>query len=248
MGQKSRINKYIALAGICSRRAAEKLIAEKRVTVNGEILEDLGRMIDHDLDSVEIDSFPIQPEKVKEYILLNKPRLTLTTVTDPHGRPTVMKLLDQAPAGEIKPGRVYPVGRLDFDTEGALLLTNDGELAHRLTHPRYQAQKVYEALVDGEFDSACERKISDGVKLEDGHLAHASARQIGKDGKNSIVELILIEGHKHEVKQLLAACKLATLVLRRVSFAGLRVDNLKSGKWRRLSKSEVSKLRRLVGL
>ncbi len=248
MGQKSRINKYIALAGVCSRRAAEKLIAEKRVSVNGEIIEDLGRMIDHDLDSVEIDGASIYPEKTKEYVLLNKPRLTLTTVTDPHGRPTVMKFLDQVPAGEIKPGRVYPVGRLDFDTGGALLLTNDGELAHRLTHPRFEVQKIYEALVDGEFSSDCQRRITKGVELEDGHKGHAKARQIGRDGKNSIVELILTEGHKHEVKQLLAACDLETLVLRRVSFAGLRVDELKAGKWRRLSKTEVLKLRRLVEL
>ena len=248
MGQKSRINKYIALCGICSRRAAEKLISEKRVSVNGEILQELGRTIDHDLDSVEVDGSEIRPEKIKEYILLNKPGLALSTVTDPHGRPTVMQLLEKVPAGERTPGRVYPVGRLDFDTEGVLLLTNDGGLAHRLTHPRYEIRKVYQALVEGEFTPACARKIAGGVELEDGHKGHAETRKIGSDGKNSVVEIVLTEGHKHEVKQLLAACDLPTLHLRRVSFAGLRVEELKSGKWRRLKKAEISALRRQVGL
>ena len=246
MGEKSRINKYIALCGVCSRRAAEELIRAGRVKVNGEVSRELGRPIDHDLDTVQVDGQTITPEPVKRYILLNKPPLTVTTVTDPHGRRTVIDCLRDSAHKLEKGVRVYPVGRLDFDTEGALLLTNDGELAHKLAHPRYQVEKVYEALVDGEFTDAHARTIAGGVTLEDGHRGNAVARALRTEGGRSLVELTLTEGHKREVKQLLAACGLETIKLTRTVFAGLTTEGLEPGQWRDLDTAELKSLRRLV--
>jgi len=249
MSQQSRINKYIALCGVCSRRAAEKLISEGRVRVNGRILgaDELSTIITHDTDTVELNGKRITPAESKRYILLNKPRLCVTTVKDPHGRMTVIDALHRRKkqAASLKV-RVYPVGRLDFDTAGALLLTNDGALTHRLAHPRYEVEKVYQALIDGVFSEADTARLADGVTLEDGHIGHARARLIGRDGAGSIVELTLHEGHKHEVKQLLAACGYATRSLTRVSFAGLTCKGLKPGEWRDLTEKEVAVLRKLV--
>ena len=252
--KRSRINKYIALCGVCSRRAAEKLISEGRVRVNGRILgaDELSTIVTHDSDTVELNGKRITPAESKRYILLNKPRLCVTTVTDPHGRMTVMDVLHRKKKRSAAPGsgllktRVYPVGRLDFDTEGALLLTNDGDLTHRLAHPRYEVEKVYQALIDGVFNDTDAQRLADGVALEDGHTGHARARLVGKDGAGSVVELALHEGHKHEVKQLLAACGYETRSLTRVSFAGLTCKGLKPGEWRELTEKEVAALRKLV--
>jgi len=238
MGQKSRINKYLARCGVASRRAAEKLIGAGRVAVNGVTLEELGRVIDHDLDKVTLDGKLLRPESRSVYLLLHKPAGVITTVTDPHGRPTVADLVRDCGA------RVYPVGRLDFDTDGVLLLTNDGELAHRLTHPRYQVAKVYRALVAGKFLPEHARRIREGIGLEDGHIGTADARLVRSVRDTSQVELTLTEGHKREVKQLLALCGLPVSKLTRVSFAGLSVRGLTPGEWRELTKAEVVSLRK----
>ncbi len=249
MSKQSRINKYIALCGVCSRRAAEKMIAQGRVSLNGRVLsdEDLSTMVTHDSDVVEVNGNRITPEDEKLYILLNKPRLCVTTVNDPQHRTTVIDVLRRRRKG-VTPfkARVYPVGRLDFDTEGALLLTNDGELAHRLAHPRYEVEKVYQALIDGVFSEADSARIAEGVKLEDGHIGRAKARLISKDGAGSVVELSLREGHKHEVKQLLASCGYQTLSLWRVNFANITCEGLKPGEWRNLTEIEIKSLRKLV--
>ncbi len=249
MSNQSRINKFIALCGVCSRRAAEKLIVAGKVSLNGRVLsgEDLATIVTHDSDIVELNGQRLTPTAEKRYILLNKPRLCVTTVSDPHNRTTVIDVLRRT-ANKSAPlhSRVYPVGRLDFDTEGALLLTNDGDLAHRLAHPRYEVKKVYQALIDGVFTTADAERIATGVKLEDGHIGHAEARLLHKDGAGSVVELSLHEGHKHEVKQLLAGCGYQTLSLSRVEFAGVSCEGLKPGEWRELSEAEVKALRRLV--
>lgn len=246
MGDKSRINKYLALAGVCSRRAADDLISSGRVTVNGQVFTELGRQIDHDLDKVEVDGKIVTPAQRKRYVLLNKPAGTVTTLDDPHGRPTVISHLEDSGLRQKVSERIFPVGRLDFDTEGALLLTNDGDMAHRLTHPRYQVEKVYQALVDGSFGQREADKIAAGIELEDGHLGKAQARLQARKGKNSLVELTLTEGHKREVKQLLAGCDLRTLKLKRVRFGCLTTDGLPLGKWRELTAAEIKAVRKLT--
>lgn len=244
MGYKSRINKYLALCGIASRRAAENLVIEGRVAVNGEIISDLGRQIDHDLDQVEVNGEPVTPTKDRVYLLMNKPPLSITSSHDPQGRRTVIDVLaDSMPEFSL---RVFAVGRLDYDTEGALLLTNDGMLAHRLTHPKYQIKKVYQALVDGEFTTEHGKKISRGIALEDGVIGHAESRLLSREGSNSLVELILTEGRKREVKQLLAGCGLNTLKLTRTSFGGISAAGLKPGEARELTDEELKSLRKLV--
>lgn len=249
MSRQSRINKYIALCGVCSRRAAEKLIVEGRVRLNGRVLtaDELATIVNHASDVVELNGQRITPADEKRYLLLNKPRLCVTTVRDPQRRTTVIDILRRK-TNKSKPltTRVYPVGRLDFDTEGALLLTNDGELAHRLAHPRYQVEKVYQALIDGVFTSADSERLAGGIELEDGHIGRARAELLRQDASGSVVEITLHEGHKREVKQLLAGCGYQTLSLTRVRFAGLSCAGLKVGEWRDLSEAEVRALRKLV--
>ncbi|MBN4056993.1 rRNA pseudouridine synthase [bacterium AH-315-J21] len=249
MSNQSRINKFIALCGVCSRRAAEKLVAEGKITLNGRLLtgDDLSTIVTHDTDIVTLNGQRLTPATEKRYILLNKPRLCVTTVTDPHNRTTVIEILRRkSHSSPPLTTRIYPIGRLDFDTEGVLLLTDDGDLTHRLAHPRYEVKKVYQALIDGIFTPADGALIAEGVELEDGHIGKAQAKLLRKDGSGSIVELSLHEGHKHEVKQLLAGCGYQTLSLSRVEFAGITCDGLKPAEWRDLTVAEVKSLRKLV--
>lgn len=247
MGQKSRINKFLALCGVASRRAAEALISAGRVSVNGEVIADLGRQVDHDLDTVTFDGETVTPASEKIYLLMNKPPLVITSASDPQGRTTVLDILAQNyKEYSEEQMRVFAVGRLDFDTEGALLLTNDGELAHRLTHPKYQIKKIYQALVDGEFTEAHGRKIAKGIPLEDGALGRAAAHKIKSEGAYSLVALTLTEGRKREVKQLLAACEFRTLKLTRVAFAEITAEGLNPGAVRKLTSEEISSLRKQV--
>jgi 23S rRNA pseudouridine2605 synthase len=186
-----RLNAYLARAGIASRRGADELIKAGRVTVNGEPGQ-LNTFVER-ADRVEVDGEPVSAQKLT-YVLLNKPPGTVTTARDPQGRPTVVELVDV-------PERVVPVGRLDADTTGALLLTNDGPLAHRLAHPRYGVEKVYEVEVEGEPDEEALRHLAEGVELEDGLTAPATVRCLAP----SLVELTLHEGRKHQVKRMCEA-------------------------------------------
>ena len=186
-----RLNAYLARAGVASRRGAEELIRAGRVRVNGEVAG-LATFVET-ADRVELDGRLLAPEPLA-YVLLHKPAGVVTTASDPHGRPTVVELVDL-------PQRVVPVGRLDADTTGALLLTNDGPLSHRLMHPRYEVDKVYEADVEGEPDDAALRRLVEGVELEDGRTAPARVRRLGP----SRLELTLHEGRKHQVKRMCEA-------------------------------------------
>src|SRR6185437_1591074 len=185
-----RLNTYLARAGVASRRGADDLIKAGRVTVNGEPGQ-LNTFVEHE-DRVELDGQPLEPQPLT-YVLLHKPAGTVTTARDPQNRPTVVDLVDH-------PARVVPVGRLDVDTTGALLLTNDGELAHRLAHPRYEVEKVYEAEVEGEPSDEALRRLEQGVELDDGLTAPAKARRLAP----GTVELTIHEGRKHQVKRMLA--------------------------------------------
>ena len=225
-----RLNAYLARAGVASRRGADELIRAGRVRVNGE-RAGLATFVGAS-DTVEVDGRPVAPE-VLAYVLLHKPPGVVTTARDPHGRPTVVGLVAHR-------RRIVPVGRLDADTSGALLLTNDGQLAHRLMHPRYEVEKVYEADVLGEPSEAALRRLAEGVELEDGRTAPARARRIAP----STLELALHEGRKHQVKRMCAAVGHPVRRLHRSRYAGLGLDGLAPGEWRELTSAELARIRR----
>jgi 23S rRNA pseudouridine2605 synthase len=224
-----RLNAYLSRAGIASRRGAEELIRAGRVAVNGEPAG-LATFVEGG-DRVEVDGEEIGPEPLT-YVLLHKPAGVVTTARDPHGRPTVVGVVAHE-------RRIVPVGRLDADTTGVLLLTNDGPLAHRLMHPRYEVNKVYEAEVEGEPADEALVRLAEGIELEDGVTAPAQARRLGP----SRLELTIHEGKKHQVKRMLAAVGHPVRRLHRSSYAGLTVDGLGPGEWRELSVDEVAQLR-----
>jgi pseudouridine synthase len=224
-----RLNAYLARAGVASRRGADQLVKAGRVTVNGEPGQ-LGTFVES-RDRVEVDGRRVELQPLV-YVLLHKPAGTITTARDPQGRPTVVELVDH-------PARVVPVGRLDADTTGALLLTNDGELAHRLAHPSYEVEKVYEAEVEGDPGDEALERLRDGLELDDGPTAPAEVRRLGP-GR---VELALHEGRKHQVKRMLAAVGHPVRSLHRSRYAGLTLEGLEPGAWRELEPSEVERLR-----
>jgi 23S rRNA pseudouridine2605 synthase len=223
-----RLNAFLARAGVSSRRGADELIKAGRVTVNGEPGQ-LNTFVGS-RDRVEVDGGGVQLQALA-YVLLHKPTGVVTTARDPQGRSTVVDLVDHAT-------RVVPVGRLDADTTGALLLTNDGELAHRLAHPRYQVEKVYEAEVEGEPDDDALARLRRGIVLDDGLTAPAAVRRLGL----SRLELAIHEGRKHQVKRMLAAVGHPVTRLHRSRYAGLDLDSLGPGEWRELEPGEVARL------
>ena len=229
-----RLNAFLARAGVASRRGSDDLIKAGRVLVNGEPGELNTVVRAHDV--VEVDGSRVSPHALA-YVLLHKPAGVVTTARDPQGRPTVVELVAHT-------ARVVPVGRLDADTTGALLLTNDGPLAHRLAHPRYGVPKVYEADVEGSPGPDELAALRAGVELEDGMTAPAEARSLGP-GR---VELILHEGRKHQVKRMLDAVGHPVRRLHRSRYAGLDLTGLAPGEWRELTREEVAELRRVAGL
>ncbi|MCX6826662.1 MAG: pseudouridine synthase [candidate division Zixibacteria bacterium] len=237
-----RINKFLSLCGVASRRKADRLIAEKRVSVNDAMVAKPGLLIDEINDIVKVDGVRAVPAENFYYILLNKPAMVLTTLSDPFHRKTVAHLIKEVPV------RVYPVGRLDYVTEGVLLLTNDGETAHRLAHPRYEIKKIYLASVVGAFTKEKAKLIGKGIKLDDGHLGRAEVEILSVGEKKSEAQFTLTEGHKREIKQMLKAVGHPIQKLRRIEFAGFRVDDLLPGQWRYLDKQEIAKLKHMVGL
>jgi 23S rRNA pseudouridine2605 synthase len=225
-----RLNAFLARAGVASRRRADELIKAGRVTVNG-VPGQLNTVVGAH-DRVEVDGEEVARQRLR-YVLLHKPAGVVTTARDPQGRPTVVELVPDEP-------RVVPVGRLDADTTGALLLTNDGQLAHRLAHPRYGVEKTYVAAVEGDPDEAALRRLRDGVELDDGSTAPARARRLGRGH----VELVLHEGRKHQVKRMLAAVGHPVTRLHRSAYAGLTLEGLEPGESRELEPSEVERLGR----
>lgn len=224
-----RLNAYLARAGVCSRRGADELIKAGRVRVNGEPGQ-LNTVVAAS-DRVEVDGRAVAEQRLA-YVLLHKPAGTITTARDPQRRPTVVALVPAEP-------RVVPVGRLDADTTGALLLTNDGELAQRLAHPRYGVEKVYEAEVAGDPSDDALRRLREGIELDDGRTAPAGVRRLGP-GR---VELVLHEGRNRQVKRMLAAVGHPVRRLHRSRYAGLTLAGLEPGAWRELEPDEVERLR-----
>jgi pseudouridine synthase len=224
-----RLNAYLARAGVASRRKADELIREGRVRVNGEPGQ-LNTFVEGG-EVVEVDGRRVEAQPLA-YVLLHKPAGLVTTARDPRGRPTVVGHVNH-------PLRVVPVGRLDADTTGALVLTNDGPLAHRLAHPRYGVEKVYEVDVEGEPSEEALRRLGEGVELDDGLTAPARVRRVGP----SRLELTLHEGRKHQVKRMCAAVGHPVRRLHRSRYAGLELGGLAEGEWRELAEEEVRALR-----
>jgi 23S rRNA pseudouridine2605 synthase len=224
-----RLNAYLARAGIASRRGADDLIKAGRVAVNGEP----GRLntFVESTDRVQVDGREIGKQKLA-HLLLYKPAGVVSTARDPQGRPTVVDLVPNA-------SRVVPVGRLDADTTGALLLTNDGQLAHRLAHPRYKIEKVYEAEVGGDPSEAVLNALREGIDLDDGRTAPAQVRRVGPH----TIELIIHEGRNRQVKRMLDAVGHPVRSLHRSKYAGLTLKGLEPGQWRELEPFEVERLR-----
>jgi 23S rRNA pseudouridine2605 synthase len=226
-----RLNAYLARAGIASRRKADDLIKAGRVRVNGEPGQ-LNTFVEK-TDRVEVDGLQVAPQKLA-HLLLHKPVGHVTTASDPHGRRTVVDIVPSDP-------HVVPVGRLDVDTTGALLLTNDGPLAHTLAHPRYGVEKTYIATVDGDLDERDLARLTEGIELEDGPTAPAAVRRLAP-GR---IELTIHEGRNRQVRRMFDAVGHPVIRLHRSVYAGLTVDRLAPGSWRALTPAEVRKLRKL---
>ena len=232
-----RLHKLLAEAGVASRRAAERLIVAGRVRVNGVPVIELGAHADPGRDRVEVDGRPIPQAGPKRYVLLHKPRGFLTTREDPRGRPRVFDLVPELGV------RLHSVGRLDFDAEGLLLLTNDGALTFHLTHPRHGVRRVYHVLVEGRLEPGVLTALERGVVLEDGPARVDQARRLRSAGTGlHWVELSLSEGRYREVKRLCRAVGLAVQRLRRVAFGALELGELPPGQWRELTPIEVERL------
>ena len=234
-----RLHKYISRSGICSRRDADELIKEGKVKVNGIVVTEMGHQV-LPTDKVQVNDNYVQPENFV-YVLLNKPGNTITTTEDEKGRNTVMDLVE-----EYTGHRLYPVGRLDRNTTGLLLLTNDGDLANRLMHPSYSVTKVYEATCDRILNDDELKQLVKGVELEDG-IAKAVKAERHEEVPN-IVILSVHEGRNHLVKRLIASLGAEVIRLKRTQYAILYIDKLRSGRWRYLKAFEVNKLRTSVKL
>ncbi|WP_166239277.1 pseudouridine synthase [Paenibacillus turpanensis] len=236
-----RLQKVLAQAGVASRRKCEEMIAAGKVQVNDETVTELGFKVDPAVDSIKVNGRPIAKEQ-HVYILLNKPKGVITSATDPGGRKTVLDYLHGVKE------RVYPVGRLDYDTEGLLLLTNDGEWAYMLTHPKHHVPKTYHATVKGMPHGSVLEKLASGVKLKDGMTAPAEVDYVDVDPekKSSVISITIHEGRNRQVRRMFEAVGYPLERLKRVRFGSITLDGLKRGKFRNLSKEEVTELRRLA--
>jgi len=237
---QERLQKLIAAAGLASRRHAEEMILAGEVTVNGKVIRELGTKADPEIDHIKVRGKLINPmlqRREKVYVLLNKPKGYLSSVTDPEGRPTVLELL---PASL---GRVYPVGRLDFNTEGLLLLTNDGDFTNFITSARNKVEKVYEGKVKGIPDEKAIERLRRGVTLDDGtRTAPAKIRKVGETENNSWFEIMLHEGKNQQIRRMFDLIGHSVIKLRRSRIGSIRDDDLKPKHWRRLSGDEVKLL------
>jgi 23S rRNA pseudouridine2605 synthase len=237
---KLRLNKILAQAGLSSRRGGDRLIQDGRVTVNGAVTRDPGTLADPLSDTITVDGRPLPGREPAHYVMLNKPRGYVTSRHDPGGRPVVTDLVPAAV-------RLYPVGRLDFDVEGLLLLTNDGAVTHRLLHPRFGLPRTYEATVQGRVAPGDRARWARGVMLEDGPARPAAVEILRTGTDQSRVRLTFTEGRKHEVKRYCEALGRPILSLRRVAFGPLHLDDLPVGQSRPLTPREIQDLRAAAG-
>jgi pseudouridine synthase len=245
-GSGERLQKILSAAGVASRRLSEELILQGRVSVNGATVTELGTKADPAADEIKVDGRRIKSEQRRRYVLLNKPRGYITSRSDPEGRPTVMDLMKGVKE------YIYPVGRLDYDSEGLLLLTNDGELAARLTHPRHEVEKVYEARVKGVPDDRALERLARGVPVDGRRTAPAKIRASEPfargSGEQTIVEISIHEGRQRQVRKMFEAVGHPVVRLKRVRIGPLEDPEMPVGHWRELTPQELSRLRKASGL
>jgi 23S rRNA pseudouridine2605 synthase len=231
-----RLHKFLAHSGLCSRRRAEEYIAAGRVRVDGVVVTTPGSQVDPAGQRVTCDGRLISLVEQKLYFLLNKPPGYVTTVYDPQGRPTVVSLLKDVAA------RLFPVGRLDLDTEGALLLTNDGALAQKIQHPSHGVNKTYQALVDGYPTAKSVKRLADGILLEGKMTSPAKLRPVARQGRNTLMEITIHEGRKRQVKNMFREIGHPVVHLRRTAYGKLTVSGLGSGQFRQLNSADLKKI------
>jgi 23S rRNA pseudouridine2605 synthase len=237
-----RINRILSLAGIASRRMADEMISAGRITVNGRVVRELGSKASWGQDSIRVDGKEIPKPSDRTYLILNKPFGYICSLKDPEGRAIVTELLKGVPQ------RVYPVGRLDFNTLGLLLLTNDGDLSHRLTHPRYHVPRTYKAIVEGMITEEALQSLRKGVMLEDGFSGSSNASLIDRSGGKSVIRISVTQGRNRLVRRMIEAVGYPAVHLIRTGFGNLNLGNLKPGQYRYLEPDELSDLKRSVGL
>ncbi len=237
---QERIQKIISAAGITSRRAAEQLILDGRVRVNGRVVTELGTKADASKDHIKVDGKLINPRQPLSYIVLNKPAGYVTTMSDPEGRPTVQDLLKGIKV------RVYPVGRLDYNTEGLLLLTNDGDFAHLITHPRHEFPKTYRAKVKGVLEDTQIEQLEQGIYLDDGKTAPANLKKVSKEEANSWIDITIHEGRKRQVRRMFDRVGHSVIRLKRIKIGNLILGDLPEGAFRYLTADEVTALKELA--
>ena len=231
-----RLQKYIADSGITSRRKAEELIREGRVRVDGRVVTEMGVKIDPDVNTVEVDGRDIRPEQKKFYIMLNKPTGYITTTSDDFDRPTVMELTRDVHA------RIYPVGRLDYDTQGMLILSNDGDFANAIMHPSNKLKKTYLVWTRGMITPDAIKKLRAGVDIGDYVTRPAEVELIGANERESNIKVIIGEGKKRQVRRMFETVGFPVIRLKRVEIGGVMLGNLPEGKWRHLRKAEIDLL------
>ena len=234
-----RLQKYLADCGVASRRGSEEIIRSGRVRVNGETVTEMGVKIDEDNDLVMVDDIPVRIEKKLVYIMLNKPAGFVTTVSDDKGRDTVMDLVTDIPI------RLYPVGRLDYDTEGLLLLTNDGELTYNITHPKNNIPKTYVAEVTGNINMETLTRLRNGVVIDGIRTSPAKVEVIGATQLGTKLEITIHEGRNRQVRKMFESVGCIVKRLKRTKEAGLNLGHLPLGRWRKLSESEVNMLKKI---
>ncbi|HBF38884.1 MAG TPA: pseudouridine synthase [Firmicutes bacterium] len=239
MALKMRLNKFLAEAGIASRRQADRFIQEGRILVNDLVVKEMGVQIDPQTDQIMVDGHLVVLPGQWEYLILNKPPGFLTTVHDPFGRPTVMNLLPPANT------RLYPVGRLDLDTSGLLFFTNDGEMALALTHPRHLVEKTYRVQVSGMPDEQKLQNLASGILLEDGLTAPAKVALEGAENGNAMIKIIIREGRKRQIKRMMSSIGHPVMSLERMAVGPLKLGTLKLGEYRRPTEAELADLMKL---
>jgi 23S rRNA pseudouridine2605 synthase len=239
---KERLNKIIAMAGIASRRRADELISSGLVTVNGRVESSLGSKAVWGVDSIAVNGQPVPDPPKKVYVMLNKPFGYVSTLRDPEARPIIRDLIRDVEE------RLYPVGRLDFDSQGLLILTNDGELAYRLMHPRYHVARTYKVTIEGHISDRSVERLTKGVHLEDGPANRARIKVAERRQERSVVRITIFEGRSREVRRIFEAVGHNAIKLIRIGYGSLHLGDLRVGKYRRLTDSEVKALRSSVGL
>lgn len=233
---EERLQKILSRAGLCSRRGAEELIRQGKVTVDGRVVTEMGVKVDPALHLIECNGLPVTQVEQKVYILLNKPKGYLSTLSDPQRRPIVTDLLK-----EVK-SRVFPVGRLDYDTEGALILTNDGECSQQILHPSFEVNKTYVATISGNPPQKKLTELENGIMLEGKTTWPAEIKVLSTGKRQTVVQIIIHEGRKRQVRKMFAAIGHRVLELKRVAYGGLQLGNLPTGAYRILTRKDLNRI------